>query len=66
MQIYLNGKEHKTKENSNLEGLLSELSINSETVVVEHNKVVVARDSLGKVVLKPGDIVEIVRFVGGG
>ena len=66
MQIYLNGKEYKTKENSNLEGLLSELSINSETVVVEHNKVVVARDSLGKVVLKPGDIVEIVRFVGGG
>ncbi len=46
--------------------LLESLEINPGSVAVELNGVIIDRDNYGKTGLNEGDVVEIVRFVGGG
>ena len=42
------------------------LSLDPRQVVVELNREIVRRPRLPEVSLKPGDVVELVHFVGGG
>jgi thiamine biosynthesis protein ThiS len=46
--------------------LLEHLSIDARRVAVEHNLVVVRRAALDDTIVRDGDQVEIVNFVGGG
>ena len=46
--------------------LLTALGIDPRRVAVEHNLVVVKKDTYGATVVQAGDHVEIVNFVGGG
>ena len=46
--------------------LLTALGIDPRRVAVEHNLVVVKRDSYNQTIVAAGDEVEIVNFVGGG
>ena len=46
--------------------LLGHLSIDARRVAVEHNLVVVKRAAFDGTVVRDGDQVEIVNFVGGG
>jgi len=46
--------------------LLAELALDPRAVVVEHNRHIVRRPSLGDVRVAPGDAIELVHFVGGG
>lgn len=46
--------------------LLEKLDISSQRVAVEVNEEIVPRATYGEAVLKDGDSVEVVRFVGGG
>jgi thiamine biosynthesis protein ThiS len=63
----VNGEERTVAAGSTLGDLLRELSVNANTVVVEHNREIVRdRSRLDVVVLATGDSVEIVHFVGGG
>jgi thiamine biosynthesis protein ThiS len=63
----VNGEERTVAAGSTLGDLLRELSVNANTVVVEHNREIVRdRSRLDSVVLATGDSVEIVHFVGGG
>ena len=63
----VNGEERTVAAGSTLSDLLRELSVNANTVVVEHNREIVRdRSRLDSVVLATGDSVEIVHFVGGG
>ena len=66
MKIKINGEDREIAEGLNLGGLLESLQIRPGRVVVEHNREIVPRDSFGSTLLREGDVVEIVHFVGGG
>ena len=46
--------------------LLAQLEIDARRVAVEHNLVVLKRHAFATTVVRDGDSVEIVNFVGGG
>jgi thiamine biosynthesis protein ThiS len=66
MKIQINGEEKEIAEGLSIAQLLEELQIRSGRVVVELNRDIVARESHGSTLLKGGDALEIVHFVGGG
>lgn len=66
MQISVNGEQKYLKEGSTVTALLAELGILKERVAVELNLSPVSKGRFGDTVLKNGDSVEIVSFVGGG
>lgn len=65
MMIKVNGEDYIT-DKVFLSELLSDLGVISERVAVELNLKVIKRADISKQILKEGDIVEIVNFVGGG
>lgn len=66
MTIRLNGEPHEIPGPMPVTDLLATLGIDPRRVAVEHNLVVVKRDSYDATVVASGDEVEIVNFVGGG
>ena len=46
--------------------MLADMDINGQRVAVELNEEIVPKASYDETVLKDGDTVEVVRFVGGG
>lgn len=66
MKIRINGEDREIAEGLKLGGLLESLQIRPGRVVVERNREIVPRDSFGSTLLREGDVVEIVHFVGGG
>ena len=66
MRIKLNGKDEEFNDGLSLAALLQKLEIRPETVAVELNLDIVSRDKRAESMLKDGDEVEIVKFVGGG
>lgn len=66
MDVFVNGDRRTVAEGATLNTLLTECRVNPQSVVVEHNEIVVPRDALAQTRLASGDKVEIVRFVGGG
>lgn len=63
--IKVNG-ELKDLDGITAEKLLEELGYSTQRVAVELNMEILPRAEYGTVVLKDGDSLEIVRFVGGG
>lgn len=69
VQITLNGERFDVDEPRaalTVTGLLAQLNIDARRVAVELNLVVLKRDAFGRTMLRDGDEVEIVNFVGGG
>jgi sulfur carrier protein len=66
MKLILNGNETEFKENLTVSGLLKKLQIEPLRVAVEVNMNIIKRCDFEKHILKDGDTVEIVNFVGGG
>jgi len=66
MELKVNGKPMQVEDGTSAAGLLQQLAIRPERVVVEVNLEILKREQLGEALLKPGDEVEIVHFVGGG
>jgi len=64
--IVLNGERHELAGPMTVAELLARLEIDSRRVAVEHNQVVVKRTAFDDTVVREGDEVEIVNFVGGG
>jgi thiamine biosynthesis protein ThiS len=62
----LNGKQVDYPSELTISQLLADKSLKTQMVVVELNGAIVARASFDEVVLRSGDEVEIVHFVGGG
>ena len=63
--IYINGEKIE-KEEIKLSSYLEENKINPQRIAVELNGEILPKSKYGDTVLKDGDIVEIVNFVGGG
>jgi sulfur carrier protein len=66
MIITLNGDKHELAEPLSVSALLQRLEIDARRVAVELNLAVVKKAAYGSSVIKEGDEVEIVNFVGGG
>ena len=66
MQITLNGDTHEVPGPLTVTDLLAHLNIDGRRVAVEHNLVVLKRHLFDTTVVREGDNVEIVNFVGGG
>jgi sulfur carrier protein len=66
LQITLNGDAHELAGPLTVADLLARLEIDSRRVAVEHNLIVLKRDTFATTMVRDGDAVEIVNFVGGG
>ena len=66
MRIRVNGEDKEIADGLSVAGLLDELQIRAGRVVVELNRDIVRRDVHVSTLLKEGDSLEIVHFVGGG
>jgi thiamine biosynthesis protein ThiS len=66
VHITLNGDPLDVQGPVSVTGLLQQLEIDARRVAVEHNLVIVKRTAFDDTIVKDGDTVEIVNFVGGG
>lgn len=64
--IKVNGKEHSDEEGNTLSSLLTKLSYRTELIAVEYNGGILPKSMYGETILKDGDSIEVVSFVGGG
>ena len=64
--IIVNGEPVEVEENTRIRSLLKELGITSERLAVEINKEVIPRSNILGTILKEGDVLEIVKAIGGG
>ena len=66
IEIKINGKVMKTKDNIKLSILLKNLKIPIKKVAIELNQEIIDKTILNKINLKKNDKIEIVHFIGGG
>ena len=66
MTITLNGERFELSGPLTVTELLSRLDIDARRVAVEHNVVVLKRAAFDQTIIREGDQIEIVNFVGGG
>ena len=64
--VQINGKQVQLEGPTPLLAYLEQLGVNPRAVAVEHNGVIIERDAYATTTLGDGDVVEIVRMVGGG
>ena len=62
----INGKELEFKENTSITELLNSIGVNKNTVVVEVNLEIIENEAYDNYILSEDDIIEVIRFVGGG
>jgi sulfur carrier protein len=65
-EITLNGEPFAVNGDARLVHLIEGLKLKRGRVAVEINRAIVPRAQWDQVTLAPGDIVEVVNFVGGG
>ena len=65
-RITLNGDPYEVDVPLTISALLARLEIDSRRVAVEHNLIVVRRGAYDATLVRDGDQIEIVNFVGGG
>jgi len=66
MKITCNGEIKNIDPGTTPVTLIEDLDLNPDTVVVECDGRIVKREEYGTLVLTEGNIIELVRFVGGG
>lgn len=66
MQITCNDETKDIDPGTSLVALITNLGLNPDTVVAECDGRIIKRDEYDTLVLTEGNIIELVRFVGGG
>ncbi len=66
MSVRINGEDLAVVSLTTVAALIEQRKIRLETVVVEYNGAILARDKWDSTALKENDTVEILSFVGGG
>jgi thiamine biosynthesis protein ThiS len=64
--VQINGKQVELEQPTRLLDYLDHLGVNPRAIAIEHNGVIIERADYEQTVLRAGDVVEIVRMVGGG
>ena len=65
MKLTINGEE-KESTAATLDALVEELGMKGDRVAIELNREIIPRASWAQTLLRDGDKLEIVHFVGGG
>lgn len=66
MNIILNGQKYNIESNITLKEMLINLNIEQKNIIAEVNGEVVTKDDFSNKIINENDIIELVRFVGGG
>ncbi len=66
IDITLNGEPYKIETKLNIIDLLDSLSIDSRSVAIELNLEILPKSFWHNTLIKSGDKIELVQFVGGG
>jgi sulfur carrier protein len=66
LRITLNGDPFDLDQPLSVAELLGRLAIDPRRVAVEHNLKIIKRQTFPETIVREGDTVEIVNFVGGG
>ncbi len=66
MSITLNGEQRRILTAASVRDLIRELGLDEDAVAVERNRAIVRKPSWAETMLRSGDRIEVVRFVGGG
>ncbi len=66
VRITLNGEPHEVDDGTTVAALLGTLGLNPELLAVERNRDIVPKGAYADTLLREGDEVEVVSFVGGG
>lgn len=66
MNITVNGEPRDVQPDMSIRSLIESLSLKPELTAVQLNETIVHRDDLHATMLSDGDIVELIRVVGGG
>lgn len=66
MHVNVNGQDHEIAEGLTITDLIASMQLQPAATAVEYNEAVLARDMYQSTLLKNGDRIELVRFVGGG
>jgi len=62
----VNGKSRKCNDGDTLMSLVIALCINIKSIVIEYNCGIVYSEQWDTIILKDGDVIELLQFVGGG
>jgi sulfur carrier protein len=66
IRLFVNGENRDVEKDTTVTGLLEVLGTPPERVAVELNLQILDKQAYGRTVLKDGDRLEIISFVGGG
>ena len=66
IQISINGKSREVACDCSISALLTELELKPVKIAIELNREIVPKSVFEDTILKTGDQLEIVQFVGGG
>ena len=66
MNIIINGKTQELEAPYTITQLLTRMELADERVAVEYNGDILSQTNYATTVLAAGDVLEVVRFVGGG
>jgi sulfur carrier protein len=66
MKITVNGETKEVAPKTTLVSLITDMGLNPVTVVVECDGKIIKRDEYDSLVLQEGNVLELIRFVGGG
>jgi thiamine biosynthesis protein ThiS len=66
LRIQVNGESQELADGSSLEDLVRNLSLPPVRIAIELNRNVARRPEWANTILREGDRIEIVHFVGGG
>jgi sulfur carrier protein len=66
MKVRVNGENREIGNGISVAQLLEQLQLRPGRVVIELNRDIVSREKHSSTLLKEGDVLEIVHFVGGG
>lgn len=66
VEITVNGEKKTVTPGLTVQDLLDQYGVTASRVAVEYNRDILDRSRYGSTVLKNGDVLEIVQFVGGG
>jgi sulfur carrier protein len=66
MKITINGETKEITPNTTLFTFIKDMDLNPDTVVAECDGRIIKRDEYDTLVLSDGNVLELIRFVGGG
>lgn len=66
MKVTVNGNEMEFQEGISIQGMLESINNQNKMIVIEKNLEIVPKESFSEIILKEGDTVEVISFVGGG